>query len=213
MEDKKEITAVDYDGLLRLFCCDDYKRPHFYQPNTVGNNTYASDGHHLVIIPNELLRLQYPAHEKVPDYQLVIDQIKPCEPVVYKDTDLFRIMEVHPMVNGVEDCEDCDGDGKCPHCGHECNTCDGSGHVENERLPKVYSEKATIQIGEHKFTPHRLSIVDKTVAKLMVDTFELIGVNKSAALFKVGPIQILLSQGWDDDEQRLNVVLNPMQKH
>jgi hypothetical protein len=30
-------------------------------------------------------------------------------------------------------CEDCDGEGECPHCGKECNTCDGTGRVPSDR--------------------------------------------------------------------------------
>lgn len=35
---------------------------------------------------------------------------------------------------GTQDaCSACDGGGSCPHCGHECEECDGDGYVENDR--------------------------------------------------------------------------------
>ena len=36
-----------------------------------------------------------------------------------------------------ETCEDCDGDGECHHCGHECETCDGRGTLRGSTGPAV----------------------------------------------------------------------------
>lgn len=33
----------------------------------------------------------------------------------------------------VEDCDACEGTGECPHCGHECEECDGDGSIDTDR--------------------------------------------------------------------------------
>jgi len=194
MEDKKEITAVDYDGLLELFVSKERHRPGMCQPNSIDNITYATDGVWMVMIPNKYLRNIYPAHEKTPNYKTVLDQVKECDTKIYKDTDLFKAMQVHPKVYDESECEECEGEGNCPRCGHRCDHCNGDGTVEDRSLPMVYSSKATIQLGMHRFGVHRLAILEKTVAKLMEDTFELVGFSGAASLFNIGPIQILLAR-------------------
>lgn len=72
-------TAIDYDKLLWLFVSEDDLRPAMMVPNTVGDKTYATDAHALIIIPNHLLTKEYPAHPKTPDYNFALDQLSICE--------------------------------------------------------------------------------------------------------------------------------------
>ncbi len=41
------------------------------------------------------------------------------------------------LVPSLKECPECDGEGECPHCGHECRNCDGDGKVEDEDGPMV----------------------------------------------------------------------------
>jgi hypothetical protein len=181
----KEITAIDYDSLLKVFISKDELRPQMMQANTVGDKTYATDGHS---------RQTYQAHPKTPKYQAVIDQINPCEPITFKDTDLFKALQVHPKVYDTAPCDKCDGEGECNHCGAKCEECDGDGWVEDRRLPMVYSDEATIQIGDKYYTPLQLGKLEKVIIELMEETFQIIGFSGAAALFKVGAIEIIIAR-------------------
>jgi hypothetical protein len=202
MESKKEITAVDYDRLLVYFLSGDDRRPAMQQANTVGDKTYATDGTALIVIPNSYLRNGYPAHVKTPNYQSVLDQVKECAPVIFKDTDLFKVLKVHPKEYDQSPCEECEGDGKCPHCRKECDDCNGTGYVEDTRLPMVYSREATIQILEQRFLPYRLTALEKVVVETLSETFSVVGVSGACTLFAIGEIRVLIAHANHDETEK-----------
>lgn len=212
--EKKEITAVDYDRLLAIFCSVDDLRPAMRQPNTVGDKTYATDGTALIVIPNTYLRAEYPAHIKTPNYKCVLDQVKECAPAMFKDTNLFKAMQAHPKEYDQSPCDECEGRGECPHCRKECDDCEGTGYVEDTSLPMVYSQKATIQILEHRFLAYRLTELEKVVIETMSETFTVVGVSGACTLFAIGDIRVLIAKAnLDEAEKRKfpNVVLTPIQ--
>lgn len=212
--EKKEITAVDYDRLLVHFLSGDYTRPAMQQPNTVGDKTYATDATALIIIPNEYLRGEYPAHEKVPKYQSVLDQVKEFPPVIFKDTELFKALSFHDKEYDQSECDECEGRGECPHCRKECDDCEGTGYVEDSTLPKVYSRKATVQILEQRFLPYRLTELEKVVIETMSETFSVVGTSGACTLFAIGDIRVLIAKANLDDEEKRkfpNTLLTPIQ--
>lgn len=192
MEDKKEITAVDYDALLPLFFSKDDFRPAYKQANTVGEYTYSTDAYALIIIPNWLLVSIYEPHVKVPDYKSVIEQIGACPHITYKDTDLFKALEATPKDFDEKECSKCDGEGKCWHCDADCDPCNGTGKVEDRAKPLVYTERSTIQIGDHHFTPLQLGRLEKVLIETGVEKFQVVGQSNFAIRFKVGEIDIII---------------------
>jgi hypothetical protein len=212
MESKKEVTAVDYDGLLKIFCSKDDLRASMQQPNTVGEKTYATDAHALIIIPNSFLKDQYGYHEKTPDFNSVLEAVQPCTPERYKDTDLFNVLKVHPKEYDTAPCRECDGRGSCDHCGADCMVCNGAGYVEDKSLPMIYAENGTIQIGEQYFFPLQLGRLEKVIVEMMEEAFTIIGRSKMAALFKVGPVEVLICRIELNGYNKLpNTVLTPIQ--
>lgn len=189
---KQEITAVDYDKLLKIFCSDDDFRPEMKQPNTVGDKTYATDGHAFIVIPNSLLRNEYVAHPKTPNFTPIIKAVKECRPLTFKDTDLFKALQVHPKEYDTSPCIDCDGDGQCSHCGADCDKCDGYGWREDKSLPMVYAENGTIQIDDQYFFAFQLGRLEKVIVEMMVEEFTIIGRSSMVAQFKVGPVEIII---------------------
>lgn len=137
-------TAVDYDRLLTVFLSKADWNTALKQANTVGDKTYSTDGHALIIIPNSLLNKTYLLRNDAPNYQSAIDQITQCVPASFKDTDLFKALGSTPKYYDESECKKCDGDGKCFHCDADCYRCNGSGMVEDKSKPMVYSERATI---------------------------------------------------------------------
>src|ERR1700679_1527299 len=115
-----ETGFVDYDGLLNLFCGNDDLRPAMKQPNLVQGIVYATDAHSVLLVPEKLVRLPYGCHEKVPNYHSVIGQVKECDPIAFSDSSLFKILAECPMDFDTKECEMCEGEGTCPHCGGLC---------------------------------------------------------------------------------------------
>lgn len=213
MEEKKEITAVDYDGLLKIFCSKDDFRPAMKQPNALEGKTYATDAHAVIVIPNELLREQYGCHEKTPDFKPVFDAVVECPPEKYKDTDLFKALQVHPKEYDESPCQECEGEGSCQHCGADCSKCNGYGYKPDKSKPMSYGENGTIQIGEQYFFPLQLGRLEKVVVELMADEFTIIGRSPMAALFKIGRIEVLICRVYHEDRKGdlPNTVLTPIQ--
>jgi hypothetical protein len=213
---ESNITAVDYDKLLTIFLSKDDFRPAFKQANTVGEFTYATDTNAMIIIPNSLINSAYPAHEKVPDYQSVIEQFKACSPIGFKDTDLFKALGATPKDYDEKECFKCEGDGHCFHCDAECSTCNGSGMVEDRSAPMVYSERATIQIGDQFFTPYQLGKLEKVLIETMTERFELTGLSEAGAKFKVGEMEVFICRYAlelrDGGNEFPNIVLNPIKQ-
>jgi hypothetical protein len=211
--EKKEITAVDYDGLLKIFCCsDDDLRPELKQPNTIGDKTYATDAYSMMIIPNDLLRVKYGLHQMTPDFKQVLKAVKECPPEKFKDTDLFKALQVHPKEYDTCNCAKCDGDGYCSHCDALCERCGGDGYIIDKSKPMIYSETGTIQIGEQYFFPRQLGRLEKVVVELMVEEFTIVGRSSMAAMIKVGPVELLICRmDFNGHDKLPNTVLTPIQ--
>jgi hypothetical protein len=210
--EKKEITAVDYDGLLKIFCEEGDFRPELKQPNRIGDKTYATDAHALIVIPNNLLRGQYGYHEKTPDFKPVFEAAEQCTPERYKDTDLFKALQAHPQEYDFSPCHKCDGAGFCSHCNAECERCEGEGYVEDKSKPMVYGNNGTIRIGEQYFFPFQLGRLEKVVVELMAEEFTIVGRSNMAALFKIGPVEVLICRiDLNGNDKLPNTVLTPIQ--
>lgn len=210
--EKKEITAVDYDALLKMFCSNDPRNPGMMQPNTVGFKTYATDGFGLIIIPIELMLGTYEPHSNLPDYSSVLSTIVPCEPERYKDTDLFKVLAAHPKEYDTKECWKCEGDGECFHCNAECEDCDGSGEVEDKSKPMIYCNNGTIQIGEQYFYPPQMGRLEKVVLELESNEFTIVGRSALAILVKVGAIEVVICRMELNNYKGLpNTVLTPIQ--
>jgi hypothetical protein len=210
--ERKEITAPDYESLMKIFCSTDDLRPCLCQPNTVGDKTYATDAHAILIMPNSLLGKEYKAHPQTPNYQEVISQAVQCPYEIFKDTDLFKALQVHPKEYDISECHKCSGDGDCYCCGAQCERCKGEGYIEDRSKPMIYSETGTIQIGDQYFFPRQLGRLEKVVVELMVEEFTIVGRSNMAALFKVGPVEILICRMNLNGHDKLpNTVLTPIQ--
>lgn len=210
--EKKEITAVDYDALLKMFCSNDLRMRGMITPKTVGNKTYATDGHGLIIMPTELITGIYEPNEYMPDYNSVLSAIVPCEPERYKDTDLFKALQAHPKEYDTKECCKCDGAGECFHCNAECKGCDGSGEVEDKSKPMVYINNGTIQIGEQYFYPPQMGRLEKVVLELESNEFTIVGRSALAILVKVGAIEVVICRMELNGNSELpNTVLTPIQ--
>lgn len=208
-----EITSINYDVLLRIFLSDDDFKPGMKQPNKIGDKTYATDGAGLIVIPNEYLINNYELHPKAPKFEPVFEQIKSIDPWKFKDTDLFKALQIHPKVYGTSICNLCDGEGECSHCGAECEKCDGGGYIEDKSAPMVYTEKASIQIGDQYFSPFQLGRLEKVVIESLEETFYIIGKSDVAALFKVGHMQLVICRLYlDENDKYPNTILTPSTK-
>ena len=106
---------------LRPFCSTETFRPILRQPFSVGNRTYATDGHIMVRVARR---------EDVPE--------QPTAPAVthlFKDVShvswrALRKVEFPEEIK--ERCSECEGRGTlhdCPDCTCTCEGCDGSGSI------------------------------------------------------------------------------------
>lgn len=101
---------------LKPFCGVDQCRPYLLQPFSVGNFTYATNGHIMVRVPRRA---------DVPDKTKEFNQDKPLEgheKAIYAPlTGSLPVMEM-------EDCDCFDGyEHDCPDCECVCEACDGDG--------------------------------------------------------------------------------------
>lgn len=126
--------AVD----LQQFCSTDSVRFYLHNPFTLGDFTYATNGHIIVRVP------------KVDGVPLAESAPNPSN--IFKDfpaSDRFTALPPLnlPKAEGPEtvDCSECDGRGKeheCPDCDCECEACDGSGKEVREK--RVSTELAGV---------------------------------------------------------------------
>ena len=123
---------------LKQFCGTEESRPYIMAPFSIGQWTYATNGHICVRIP------------RLPDVA------EPTEPKILKAEKLFEEMPADgyaPLpsiaLEADEDdaCDECDGRGyehDCPGCLCTCDACNGTGHP----LP---GHKTTVGIGDAIF--------------------------------------------------------------
>lgn len=184
-----------YDNLLPIFLSEDDIRPAMKQANTVGDKLYATDGKACLMIPKFRVKNEYPAHAKVPDYQRVLDYIKPCEPVTFLTSDLMKVLSSIEKEYDTEECPTCEGSGNCSHCGAGCEECEGSGQVENTAAPKIYPiDSAAIVVQGRKMSPYQLGRMETVLCALDVRQFTLLGLSEGSLLFGVADAEILIAK-------------------
>lgn len=206
-----EITSINYDALLRVFCGNDDFKPGMKQPNKIGDKTYATDGAGLIVIPNNYLVDNYELHPEAPEFEPVFEQMKNIDPWKFKDTDLFKALEVHPKVYGTTICSLCDGEGECGHCGAECEKCDGDGYVVDKSSPMIYTDQASIQIGDQYFSPLQLGRLEKVIIESLEETFLITAKSDVGALFKVGIMELVICRLFiDENDKYPNTILTPI---
>jgi hypothetical protein len=110
---------------LQQFCSTEKYRPYLHAPSSLGNFTYATNGH-IIIRVKRLSNV--PENSSFPDTERLFA-------ANYRDS------EFRPMVSGTlppliideaETCDACDGTGfqhRCPDCQCECSGCGGAGKV------------------------------------------------------------------------------------
>jgi hypothetical protein len=119
------MAAID----LQQFCSDDPFRENLSKPFTLGDFTYATNGHILVRLP------------KIDGVEEIKNAPNPSK--IFKDfpaPNYFVSLPALalPPLEGPEivDCDVCGGSGKeheCPDCDCECMACDGSGKEHREK--------------------------------------------------------------------------------
>lgn len=208
----EEITHIDYDSLLKIFISKDELRPALCQANTIGDKTYATDAHSIIIIPNTLLIKSYECHPKTPNIQYVLDQLKDIEPLHYKDVSLFRIMGKQPKDYDTSPCKKCEGEGNCSHCGETCSECDGDGWVDDASLPMIYNDDKTyIQVRDKMFSAFQMGRLEKVITEMYADTFTLIKEDSTKVLFKIGEVEVcIVRMNHEDHEERPTEILKPI---
>lgn len=201
-----EIThAIDYDKLLCLFVeKDDDLRPALMIPHTIGDKTYATDTFAIIIIPNKLLTKEYPPHHKAPKFDFVLDKLKECDEIFYKDVELFRALENSPKEPDTMHCEKCEGAGSCEHCGADCEDCEGEGVIPDPSKPERYAiNKSFIEIGEYRFSPFFMGKLEQVLLETSVETFSVIKKNNTGLLIKAGEIEMVFAQKLYDEANNL----------
>jgi len=203
------------DELLTYYTGDGDAREWMRRPNTVGDHTYATDARSLIIVPNDRLKTAYVCHEKVADFKKFLGDIKPVDPVVYSFNDLDTILNKVEKVYDSAPCDDCDGEGKCFHCGADCDTCRGSGEVIDVSLPKVFpKQESAIRISDILICPYYMDLLRKTLKALRSDTFTMGWKNSGQIMFSIGDIRILfagLYAGAFDHKEYPVLDLNPIE--
>lgn len=212
-EEKKLVTAVNYDKLLRLFVGNDELKPALMRPNTVGDMTYSTDANAMIIIPNDRLINTYPAHEKVPNYSKVIAQAIPCDHIVFKDTSLFAALKASPMIYDTSPCDTCEGEGECSHCGQACADCDGKGFSTDPSKPMVHNwDKTYIRIAGKCFSPFQIAKLEAVVLEMMADTFTIIAQANYSIVIAIDDVQIFIARMVEDErDERPIFELKPIE--
>lgn len=202
--------AKSLDSVLYLFASSDEFRPALMQPNRIGPKTYISDARIMLVIPNEMLDKEYDCHAKAPDFEKVLAQAVAREPANFSLVDIRAALSKIKKVNDTSACECCER-GKCPHCGHTCEQCDGSGETENLNLPKVYPRsEAGIKIADRILPPYYVDLIEKLMTSLRIDTLQLVGASTLMSVFHLGEL-IIAIMGTTTIEKNKVVKLNPME--
>ena len=206
--------SAKYDELLKYFVSQDDLRPGLQQPSTIGDKTYASNAHILIAIPNDLLEQTYEPHPKHPDFQKVINQALECNRLSYSVPVIEKVIDRFEKVHDSRPCGDCDGEGRCPHCNKECDTCGATGEVVDKRLPLVLpDEDAGVRICDKLFAPKYIELIAKTAKAFGQDSIILSAKSDTLFRFLVGELEITLAR-LDPEESELTRFqifdLNPM---
>ena len=132
---------------LTVFCGKGDVRTYLHDPFSIGEYSYATDGHVAIRIPR---RDDVPEIENAPDIGKVF---APLVDLAFQPLPSITILAV-----SLPECRDCDGKGygekcsechgegnhgcDCEYCGRECDECDGTGIMiadgdlpEDQRLP------------------------------------------------------------------------------
>lgn len=170
----------NYDKVLDLCKSDkDEVRVHFWEPFSIGNYAYASNGSILCRIPLELcsLDLEAPTDESfansVVEIKIESEQYNSIDKSIFLEK-----MKNWPTIesNGTKTCDACNGEcqvdytfrhgRQCFEIESECPVCKGEGEVEDENAPKGLrpDESLYVKISDIYHFEHRtLSILHKTI--------------------------------------------------
>lgn len=191
-----EFTQIDYDTILRIFLSDDDLKPAMQVANRVGDFVYSTDAHSLIKIPGKhVIHSDYEPHPKTPNYEVVIGNLKPIEPVLYKDVELFNTLEKCPKEMMTVECNTCNGTGECTYCGGLCGVCDGHGEVDDPNKRMVHSTKlAGIMIGDQCFAPFELAKLEQLLLITGSQRFEVISKSNVCIMIKVLDMEVLIAR-------------------
>lgn len=113
---------------LQQFCSREETRPYICQPFSLGEFTYATNGHIIVRVARRA-----DAGEQDILKQGSVDKVLACHAGAEFKT--FPTLSIPDAVR--EPCERCDGTGKehadCDCCTHKCENCDGEGSCASRR--------------------------------------------------------------------------------
>lgn len=116
---------------LTPYCSTDEFRTHLKKPFSVGDFSYATNGHIMVRVPRQ---------PDVPEQTKTgVDWEKPLQGINEASFSPVVVGDLPAMPTVTEqECSECEGSGKahdCPDCNCECDFCDGTG---SERIdPKI----------------------------------------------------------------------------
>lgn len=110
---------------LQQFCGKDETRPYLMKPFSVGDFTYATNGHIMVRVPKD------------PDIGPPSKSFNPDRPLEGVETATFVApkFKLPSKPPADAECEECDGRGykhDCPHCECQCRACAGTGSQAEE---------------------------------------------------------------------------------
>lgn len=114
---------------LQKYCSDDPYRPNLAKPFSVGEFTYATNGHIMVRVPRR---------DDIPEQN---QKLKDTLDRTFSDLPKATFSEFRhkplPNIPAAElvDCSSCDGRGNehdCPDCSCTCDECNGSGKITKQ---------------------------------------------------------------------------------
>jgi hypothetical protein len=112
---------------LQPFCSTDEARWYLTKPFSRDGFTWATNGHILVRVP---------LRGNIPDIDKKFNQAKPIEGI--ETANFFTPhFNLPPAPSTSDPCPKCEGRGSkhdCPECDCECETCDGRGDLDPERI-------------------------------------------------------------------------------
>jgi len=168
-------------------------------PAKEGEFVFATDAHHAIRIPSELVSGEYKQGDGRLSRVFALDNLLDT-PVVIEVKDLESAIEKAPMIDEFEqvECENCDGEGDvyCAACenSHKCKKCDGEGVSDGKKIGTIISPAFRFIIGDQtfnaKFFPAILS-----VQKAVQQPIQILNYNKSKhspMLLGIGPVQVLI---------------------